>query len=433
MTALTNMRSLLIALAKAMNLINPNMQHHHEQTAYIAYQIGYEMGLRGDDLNYAVYAALLHDIGAVVSPEVPTVESIEEHEREIATMGARMIRDLEGFGEIADIIEASQNTYIEDDNALAGCESRDICMDIAQAVHIADFVTSQIDPKERILNQVKRINEAVIAGRNTEFSPKAVDAYLRLSEREYTWMDVALNPSFLLIFTGEIREVSLEETVKLTRFMSRIIDFRSSFTAMHSAGVAASARELARLAGMKDEECLMMEIAGNLHDVGKLAVPNEILEKPGKLTDEEFNIVKEHPYYTRLILMDVDGFERIADWAGFHHEKLNGNGYPFHLGAEQLDLGARIMAVADIFSAITEVRPYRAGMTREQAMAVLKGNVEAGAICGRIVGLLEAHYDEIDGAREKESRIAGQRYFESLKGTSKNAHRRRTAEFPTRS
>lgn len=415
MTALTNMRSLLIALAKAMNLINPNMQHHHEQTAYIAYQIGYEMGLRGDDLNYAVYAALLHDIGAVVSPGVPTVESIEEHEREIAAMGARMIRDLEGFGEIADIIEASQNTYIEDDNALAGCESRDICMDIAQAVHIADFVTSQIDPKERILNQVKQINQAVIAGRNTEFSPKAVDAYLRLSEREYTWMDVALNPSFLLIFTGEIREVSLEETVKLTRFMSRIIDFRSSFTAMHSAGVAASARELARLAGMTDEECLMMEIAGNLHDVGKLAVPNEILEKPGKLTDEEFNIVKEHPYYTRLILMDVDGFERIADWAGFHHEKLNGNGYPFHLGAEQLDLGARIMAVADIFSAITEVRPYRAGMTREQAVAVLKGNVEAGAICGRVVELLEAHYDEIDNAREMESRKAGQRYFESLK------------------
>ncbi len=116
--------------------------------------------------------------------------------------------------------------------------------------------------------------------------------------------------------------------------------------------------------------------------------------------------------------MDVDGFERIADWAGFHHEKLNGNGYPFHFGAEQLDLGARIMAVADIFSAITEVRPYRAGMTREQAMAVLKGNVDAGAICGRVVELLEAHYDKIDGAREKESRISGQRYFESLKGRS---------------
>lgn len=195
---------------------------------------------------------------------------------------------------------------------------------------------------------------------------------------------------------------------------ARIIDFRSPFTAMHSAGVAASARELARLAGMTDEECRMMEIAGFLHDVGKLHVPNEILEKPGKLTKEEFNIVKEHPYYTRLILMGVDGFEKIADWAGYHHEKLNGNGYPFHLGAEHLDLGSRIMAVADIFSAITEVRPYREGMKRDQALRVMRVNVENGSLCETVVKLLEDHYDEVDAAREKESREVGQRYYRSL-------------------
>ncbi|MBP3873200.1 MAG: HD domain-containing protein, partial [Lachnospiraceae bacterium] len=78
-----------------------------------------------------------------------------------------------------------------------------------------------------------------------------------------------------------------------------IIDYRSPFTAMHSAGVAASARELARLYGMSEEDCKKMEIAGRLHDVGRLRVPNSILEKPGKLTDDEFDIVKEHPYYTR--------------------------------------------------------------------------------------------------------------------------------------
>ena len=184
---------------------------------------------------------------------------------------------------------------------------------------------------------------------------------------------------------------------------------------MHSAGVAASAKALARLAGMSEEECMMMEIAGNLHDVGKLRVPNAILEKPGKLTEEEFNVVKEHPYYTRWILMNVDGFDKIADWAACHHEKLNGNGYPFHWNAEWLDPGARIMAVADIFSAITEVRPYRAGMDREQALKVMRENVQAGAICGKVVQMLETHYDEIDTARDLASREAGKRYFESLK------------------
>ena len=120
------------------------------------------------------------------------------------------------------------------------------------------------------------------------------------------------------------------------------------------------------------------------------------------------------PYYTRMILDGVEGFGKIADWASYHHEKLNGTGYPFHLTAEALDTGARIMAVADIFSAITEVRPYRAGMDRTQAMGVLKDGVTRGELCGRIVDLLENHYDEVDDAREAESRAVGQRYYQSL-------------------
>ena len=160
---------------------------------------------------------------------------------------------------------------------------------------------------------------------------------------------------------GETEPVSLDKTVELTVVLSRIIDYRSAFTAMHSAGVAASATALARLSGMDEDECKMMRIAGLLHDIGKLKVPRAILEKPGKLTEEEFNIVKEHPYYTRLNMMNLEGFEKIANWAAFHHEKLNGKGYPFHLDASSLDTGARIMAVADIFSAITEVRPCAPG------------------------------------------------------------------------
>ena len=168
---------------------------------------------------------------------------------------------------------------------------------------------------------------------------------------------------------------------------------------------------LAKLAGMSDEDCMKMEIAGNLHDVGKLSVPNEILEKPGRLTDEEFNKIKEHPYYTRLILMDVEGFDEIANWAGFHHEKLNGRGYPFHLDDNYLSLGCRIMSVADIFSAITEERPYRKPMSREQAMKVMWENAGRGEICGKIVKLLDENYDTVNEARMEKSREAGARYF----------------------
>ena len=105
---------------------------------------------------------------------------------------------------------------------------------------------------------------------------------------------------------------------------------------------------------------------------------------------------------------------RICDWAALHHEKLNGTGYPFRLEARQLSLGSRIMAVADIFSAITEDRPYRKGMPREQVIAVLRANVEREAIDGEIVEILIAHFDEVDAARAKNSREAGRRYYDSM-------------------
>ena len=112
--------------------------------------------------------------------------------------------------------------------------------------------------------------------------------------------------------------------------------------------------------------------------------------------------------------MDIEGFDQITDWAGFHHEKLNGRGYPFHLDRESLDQGSRIMAVADIFSAITEDRPYRAGMPREQVIQILRENVERDAIDGELVELLIAHYDEVDAARVRLSHEAGSRYYSFL-------------------
>ena len=426
MKKFTTIRSLLNALAKAMNLIDPTIEDHHQQTAYLAYQIGAEMGIETEDLHMIISSALLHDVGTIVMPQKKNLLEYEEHRREIARIGAGMIRDLKPFESIAGIIELCQNSYQENERfaRTEGCrkmlQGNGIrqCLAIAETIHMADIISAVWDNDADILNQVPRIREGIASGRGTEFSDRAVDAFLRMSRREYVWMDFALNPSFLDYFVGDMHEVSLTQAVGLTRLMSRIIDFRSSFTAMHSAGVAASAKALAELAGMDSESCLKMEIAGNLHDVGKLRVPNEILEKPGKLTEEEFNKVKEHPYYTRLILMDVEGFEEIADWAGFHHEKLNGKGYPFHFDESTLSFGSQIMTVADIFSAITEDRPYRKPMSREMAMRIMWENVGRGEINREIVQLLEDHYDEVNTARMEKSLEAGARYYATHQASS---------------
>ena len=411
----TNMRSLLVAFAKSMNLVNPEVEHHHEQTAYLSYFLAKESGLPESDQLLALYGATMHDIGSVVTERALSMSEVERRGPEIAAAGARMVADLPGFDEIATVIGFSQYAWSEYAKCSnTGCIIDDRLMRIASIVHLADSISLAIRPNEPILNQTKAICDFAQKQMGTEFCPHAVESLLALSGTEYVWMDLAHNPQFLLYFTGDIAPVSLQETVRYTQFASRIIDYRSPFTAMHSAGVAASARELAMLAGFAEEDVVQMEIAGNLHDIGKLAVPRRILEKPGRLTDAEFNIVKEHPYYTALVLLDAKGFEKIGNWASHHHEKINGRGYPFHCKGDEIGLGERIMAVADIFSAITEERPYRKGMTRDEAAKVLLGDAQAGAICSNVVELLLDNYERIDAARDDASRSAGQRYFDSM-------------------
>ena len=237
-------------------------------------------------------------------------------------------------------------------------------------VHIADTVSTLIRPEERILCQRDRICDYIQSRSGKEFCPQAVEAFLENRNLEVAWLDIAYHPEYLHYFIGDIAEISLEETARLTRLMSRVIDYRSSFTAMHSAGVSAAAVCLDNLANMSEDDCIQMEIAGYLHDLGKIMVPRDILEKPGKLTDEEFYIINEHPYWTRSILLDVKGFDKIANWAGYHHEKLNGRGYPFHFGADMLDPD--------------------------------------------IVALLVDNYELVNCARDEKSKEEGKRYFNLL-------------------
>ncbi len=189
--------------------------------------------------------------------------------------------------------------------------------------------------------------------------------------------------------------VSHQELLQVSEMFARIIDGKSPFTHRHSRLVSQIALYLAGKMGFNQKELQDMKVAGLLHDLGKLTVPDEILEKPGKLSQYEFNIMKQHTYYTFQILNLIEGFESINQWASFHHEKLNGSGYPFHLNANDLSPGARIMAVSDIYSALVENRPYRRGLERNDIFKIMGNQVKEEAIDEEIVMLL---WENITGA-----------------------------------
>lgn len=179
---------------------------------------------------------------------------------------------------------------------------------------------------------------------------------------EYFWERVPCEKCFY----------SFDVLKDLADLFAKIIDYKSEFTSRHSLGVARTASKLSEIMGYDEITCDKMYLAGALHDVGKIAIGNEILEKPARLTEEEFAKMKNHAGYTYMILSKVDGFEEIRDLAAFHHERLDGSGYPLGKKAAELSTLQRIMACADIYQALTEKRPYKDGMSHEKACEILK-------------------------------------------------------------
>jgi diguanylate cyclase (GGDEF)-like protein/PAS domain S-box-containing protein len=150
------------------------------------------------------------------------------------------------------------------------------------------------------------------------------------------------------------------------------VDNKDRYTRRHSEDVLTHSVQIAQQLGLDEQTQQIVEVAALLHDVGKIAVPDAILRKPGKLTEDEFAAVQQHPMMGAIIVGAIPGFEQTLDAVRHHHERWDGGGYPFGLFGEETPLIARLLAVADAFSAMTTDRPYRKGMPSEKAQAILQ-------------------------------------------------------------
>jgi len=384
-------------ISEAIDYVSPLLNNHHQRVAYIAYSIAKEMNLPDEETADIILASILHDIGVFSLEERKKVihslfddDSFDQHQ----IMGYKLLRDFEPYHNAALLIKQHHAHYdkLRDEIPLA-----------AYIIHLADRLTILFDSNTEILKQVPWIISRIDENRSI-FHPDTLTALHHLTRLEYFWIE-----AFSIPFRNVLPErvyfpkitMDLVTLRNLAKVISKIIDFRSRFTATHSSGVAAVAFELASISGFSERECRLMEVAGYFHDLGKLAISNDILEKNGPLDHDEFNAIRKHSYYTYSILSKIDGFEQIAMWAACHHERLNGNGYPFHVEGDDFTKLARIMAVADIVTAITEDRPYRPGMSSEKSLEILYEMVEKGEIDKGIVDIVNNNFAYIDNARIK--------------------------------
>ena len=407
MAFFTYKKEMIRLISRSLSLVSKELDKYYEMVAYLAYHIGEETGLKYGDLEDVTMSALFHDLGAIGHEKMPTPQELEADLQGRSSFTAGILSVIPGMKGLSEIIRVAPFSY----EYLSVCDLDPLVLKKAQIVHAAVKFASNINDSEPVLTQVDRIIHGAKCAVGEEFSLEIVDALLNLRKHEDIWLRFVYEPETIFYELAGNEKLDLNATLDMSHLVGMIVDFRSPFTVMHSAGVEASAVKLAEIMGLDDETIKKMSIAGALHDIGKLRVPGSILEKPGKLTDDEFNLIKEHPFFTYQLLSEVTGFEDIACWAGYHHEKLEGRGYPFNLTHVELTTECRIMAVADVFSALAEDRPYRKGMDKNKILDILDEMADHHDIDYDIVELLVRNYDEVDAYRNELAKKVGSRYY----------------------
>ncbi len=411
----------LAALSHALDLTEGQSLGHSVRSCVIGMRIGQELGLSEELLGDLYFALLLKDAGCssnaariaslfgsddqVVKPRMKVVDWDDRFGLAVATWRHTGLRQSLGT-RVRHFLTIAREQSMTRDLIATRCErGADIARRLgfpegtAQAIrsldehwngngHASGLRGDAIPLLSRILN----VAQAMDVFWGTE-GPGEAEAML--DARRGTWFD----PQLVDIAKALLADTSLWESVSSEDVMSRvseldpgagarrldeagidgiaaafadIIDAKTPFTYRHSTGVAMYAVAIGEQMGFAADALVRLRRAAWLHDIGKLGVSNRILDKNGPLDQAERTAIEQHPIHTWEILRKVPGFGDFARTASLHHERLDGTGYPWGLGADDLDLPSRILAVADTYEALTANRPYRPGMSVDEAMSIIE-------------------------------------------------------------
>lgn len=375
----------LYVLTDALDLVGVDDVHHGKRVAWLTRRLLEGAGrpeLAGD----GGAAGLVHDCG---------VSSSRHHRRLVSDLGlddthsehgARLLARFEPLAHLAEVVRYHHTPWPD----LHAVEPR--VAFLANAVFLADrldVLQARLGLR-RAVELAARARADLLDPYRAIFHPALVEASLGLVARA----DV----EHLILGNGVAeaeREPGLRRCLQgaevrgLADLFAHTVDAKSTYTASHSHGVAALALFLGRAVGLGGHALQQLEVAGLLHDLGKLRVPDEVLDKPGPLTPAELKVMRAHAEDSRQILSRIHGFEVIAEVAGMHHESLDGAGYSRGLAGDQVPVAARIVSVADVFQALAQDRPYRRAMELEEILRVLRRLAGAGKLDPRLVAVVE--------------------------------------------
>jgi putative nucleotidyltransferase with HDIG domain len=391
-----NLHEAIYSLSDALDLVGVTHIHHGKRVAFIASECGKRLGWPGPRLDDLFQAGILHDCGVSHTAVHTKLAQLEwELEGEHCDIGAALLGTCDLLAPLAPLVQHHHTHWVT-------LKDMDLPMAVklsANCIYMADRVDiltlKHASEVNDILLAKDAIRQKIAQRRGDWFCPELVDAFMLVSNSEAFWfmLEAGQVNGYVTTWLAETTQqpMTFVHLRCLMHIFSSIVDAKSPFTKEHSDGVASLARYLGQQMGLGEDRCDMLELAGLLHDIGKLRVPDELLEKPGPLTAEEQRTMHRHSFDTYNILRNIKGMESVALWAAQHHERVNGTGYPYHTQAEGISLEARIVAVADVFQALAQNRPYREALEPLVILDILNRQVLSGKLDAQVVACVEQH------------------------------------------
>lgn len=395
---------LVAALSQGLDLAEGRPLGHAQRVCYIASCLAEHIGLSAQMRLCVYHASLLHDLGVTVAsaslstipglsedslfaasplrpPEELAVESapasyeaILKAFHEHCTLGPEAIEPLHLPAEVASIV-ASHHENWDGCGYPLGLEGEEIPLG-ARILAFADRMEALVAAERSPLAARRSLPSALNEMSGRALDPGLVEAAQHLCRRDSFWLGLhreQLASSLLAMKPADTTRRGQQHLLRFAETFSAVVDARSQYTLGHSRRVADASVILARALGLESNHVRLVQAAALLHDIGHLGVPARIIAKADILNVGEMNLLRQHPVYSRRIIEDLPGGESLALWVGTHHERVDGKGYPEMLSGEEIPLEARIIAIANVYSALTSDRPYRGALSRSDALQVLRG------------------------------------------------------------
>jgi len=383
----------IFVLSDTVDLVGVDELLHSKRVARMAWECGKILGYDKKRRKKLLYLCLLHDCGVSSTREHKNLineldcESVHIHCR----IGAERMEYFEPLKPFAETILYHHTHWL----TLQDLDISEETKFDANLIYLVDRVDylGLLASGADWVSKKDEIRRAINRFRGNYFCPELVDSFLEVSEKEPFWM--SLEPTVLMDFIEQQRKrkgnkyIDVAQLKRMAELFAQIVDAKSPYTAEHSFGVARLSRHIAEISTLDNDTCVKLEIAGLLHDIGKLQVPDRLLHGTEPLDGEDLTSMRNHANVSCRLLKKITGFADIASWTANHHETLDGCGYPSGKKGNELCVESRILAIADIFQALAQKRPYRNAQPLENIIDFLRINVQKGRLDNRLVDIVK--------------------------------------------